>query len=78
VIEIFVIFVCAILAKSGWHQMAAYGTETGHHLVDAKNLVTFLPLGMAVIIAHSFLHLIIHIDYLARGKTPPERMRSGH
>ncbi len=78
VIEIFTIVVCIMLMRSGYHQVAAYGTETGRHLIDAKTLVMFLPIGAALISVHAFLHLLIHLDYLVRGKTPPERMRSAH
>ena len=77
-IEIFTIAVCAMLVYSGWHQIAATGTETGRHLFEAKSIVMFLPVGAALISLHAFLHLIIHLDYFARGKTPPERMRSAH
>ena len=77
-IEIFTIAVCAMLVFSGWRQIDATGTETGQHLFQAKSIVIFLPIGAGLISLHAFLHLIIHLDYFARGKTPPERMRSGH
>ena len=32
----------------------------------------------ALIILHSFLHIVIDVDYLVRGKLPPEQARSGH
>jgi hypothetical protein len=38
----------------------------------------FLPIGAVLIAFHAFLHLIIHLDYFARGKLPPERVRSAH
>jgi len=78
ILEVFTIAVCIMLARSGWHQVEAYGQETGRHLIDAHILVTFLPIGALLIAIHAGLHLLIHIDYLARGKTPPERMRSAH
>ncbi|HZJ64809.1 MAG TPA: hypothetical protein VFD36_14950, partial [Kofleriaceae bacterium] len=37
-----------------------------------------MPAGASLIILHTLLHMVIDIDYLVRGKTPPERMRSGH
>ena len=77
-LEIFTIVICIALAKSGWNQIDATGSETGRHLFDAKSIVTFLPIGAALIAFHAFLHLIIHLDYFARGKVPPERMRSAH
>ena len=77
-IEIFTIAVCAMLVYSGWHQIDATGTETGQHLFQAKSIVIFLPIGAGLIALHAFLHLIIHLDYFARGKIPPERARSAH
>ena len=41
-------------------------------------IATLIPLGCALIALHTLLHIAIDIDYLKRGKTPPERMRSGH
>ena len=77
-IEIFTMAVCAMLIYSGWRQIDAAGTETGRHLFQAKSIVVFLPIGAGLIAFHAFLHLIIHLDYFARGKVPPERARSGH
>jgi TRAP-type C4-dicarboxylate transport system permease small subunit len=77
-IEIFTIVICAMLMYSGYHQLGAVGVETGEHLIQAKQIVVFLPVGAALIALHAFLHLIIHLDYFARGKVPPERARSGH
>jgi TRAP-type C4-dicarboxylate transport system permease small subunit len=77
-LEIFTIAVCLTLAFSGWRQIDAAGVETGRHLIQAKTIVVFLPIGAALIAFHSFLHLIIHLDYFARGKLPPERVRSAH
>jgi TRAP-type C4-dicarboxylate transport system permease small subunit len=77
-IEVFTIVVCAMLVYSGYRQIAAVGVETGDHLIQAHHIVTFLPIGAGLIALHAFLHLIIHLDYFARGKIPPERARSGH
>jgi hypothetical protein len=46
--------------------------------VSDKTIVTMLPIGAALIILHSLLHVVIDVDYLIRGKLPPERARSGH
>lgn len=77
-IEVFTIAICVMLAYSGYRQIAAVGVETGEHLIQAHHIVTFLPIGAGLIALHAFLHLIIHLDYFARGKIPPERARSGH
>jgi TRAP-type C4-dicarboxylate transport system permease small subunit len=37
-----------------------------------------LLLGAGLIIFHTLLHMVIDIDYFARGKLPPERARSAH
>jgi TRAP-type C4-dicarboxylate transport system permease small subunit len=78
VLELFTIGICVLLAKSGLHQVDAVGKETGRHLFEASTIASCLPLGAALISVHAALHLVIDIDYLIRGKTMPERMRSGH
>lgn len=78
VLEIFTIAICAMLIYSGYRQLGAVGVETGEHLIQAKQIVVFLPIGAGLIALHAFFHLIIHLDYFARGKVPPERARSGH
>ena len=77
-LEIFTIAICIVFAYAGWTQLDAAGKETGRHLFQATTIVTFLPVGTLLIALHAFLHLIIHLDYFARGKTPPERQRSAH
>jgi hypothetical protein len=37
-----------------------------------------LPIGAGLISTHAFIHLLIDVDYLRRGKLMPERARSGH
>jgi TRAP-type C4-dicarboxylate transport system permease small subunit len=77
-LEVFTIAICAVLARSGWHQVAAAGKENGRHLIEAADVAMFLPVGAVLIIVHAALHLIIDVDYLRRGKLLPERARSGH
>ena len=74
----FTMLICVVLLRSGLHQISAAGDETGRHLLEAKQISAFLPLGAAMIIVHAALHLIINIDYLVRGKLLPERARTGH
>jgi TRAP-type C4-dicarboxylate transport system permease small subunit len=40
--------------------------------------VSMIPLGASLIIFHSFLQIVIEVDYLVRGKLSPERERVGH
>lgn len=78
VLALLTMFVATLLVRSGLHQLDSVGGESGDHLISTHTIVTFLPVGATLIILHTLLHMVIDIDYLARGKTPPERMRSGH
>ena len=81
-LKILTVAIAGMLFKSGLHQRAvAGGTESlslfGIHINDT-DIVTTISIGAAMIILHTVLHFIIDVDYLARGKTPPERQRSAH
>jgi TRAP-type C4-dicarboxylate transport system permease small subunit len=77
VLKVFTIGIAIILFRSGMHQRDHVG-GTVEEFVSDKTIVTMLPIGAALIILHSVLHIIIDVDYLVRGKLPPERQRSGH
>jgi TRAP-type C4-dicarboxylate transport system permease small subunit len=74
----FTVFVAALLVRSGFHQLATVGEESGEHLISTHTIVMFMPIGAGLIIVHTILHMVIDLEYLARGKALPERMRSGH
>jgi TRAP-type C4-dicarboxylate transport system permease small subunit len=76
-LKVFTIAIAVILFRSGMHQRDHVG-GTVEEFVSDKTIVTMLPIGAALIILHSILHIVIDIDYLVRGKLPPERARSGH
>jgi TRAP-type C4-dicarboxylate transport system permease small subunit len=76
-LKVFTIVIAAVLFRSGMHQRDHVG-GTVEEFVSDKTIVTMLPIGAALIILHSILHIVIDIDYLVRGKLPPERARSGH
>jgi len=78
VLALFTVFVAALLVRSGLHQLDTVGEESGEHLISTHTIVMFMPIGAGLIIVHTILHMVIDVDYLARGKTPPERMRSAH
>ena len=78
VLALFTVLVAALLVRSGLHQLDTVGEESGDHLISTHSIVTFMPVGAALIILHTVLHMVIDIDYVARRKVPPERMRSGH
>ncbi len=74
--------VAALLFDSGLRQReVAGGSESlnvlGLRIIDA-DIVTSISIGAALIALHSLLHMVIDLDYLVRGKLPPERARSGH
>jgi TRAP-type mannitol/chloroaromatic compound transport system permease small subunit len=82
VLKALTIAIAYMLYKSGRAQIAvAGGTESldlfGLHIVDA-DIVSTIFIGAALIIVHTALHFAIDASYLARGKLPPERARSGH
>ncbi|HSS03450.1 MAG TPA: TRAP transporter small permease [Kofleriaceae bacterium] len=78
ILALFTVLSAAQLVRSGLHQLDTVGEESGEHLVSTHTIVTFMPIGAILIIVHTVLHMVIDIDYLARGKLPPERARSGH
>jgi TRAP-type C4-dicarboxylate transport system permease small subunit len=78
ILALFTIMIAALLVRAGSHLVNTVGGESGDHLISTHTIVTFLPIGAVLIIVHTILHMAIDIDYLARRKTPPERMRSGH
>jgi TRAP-type mannitol/chloroaromatic compound transport system permease small subunit len=77
VLKIFTIVIAAVLFRSGMHQREHVG-GAGDQLVSDKSVVTMMPIGAALIILHSILHIVIDVDYLVRGKLPPEKARTGH
>jgi len=76
-LKIFTIVIAVVLFRSGMHQREHVG-GTVEEFVSDKTIVTMLPIGAALIILHSILHIVIDVEYLVRGKLPPERARSGH
>ena len=76
-LKVFTIVIAAVLFRSGLHQREHVGGVVEEFISD-KTVVTMMPIGCALIILHSLLHIVIDVDYLARGKLPPERARSGH
>ena len=76
-LKIFTIAIAALLFRSGMHQRDHVG-GLGDEFVSDKTIVTMLPIGCALIILHSLLHIVIDTDYLVRGKLPPEKARSAH
>ncbi|HEY4241721.1 MAG TPA: TRAP transporter small permease [Kofleriaceae bacterium] len=76
VLGLFTIFVAVLLVWAGGHLLDAVGDEGGDHIISTHSIVRFLPIGAILIIVHTVMHMIIDIDYLVRGKAPPERARA--
>jgi TRAP-type C4-dicarboxylate transport system permease small subunit len=73
------IFVTAVLVRGLWHLFEQVsGEHNANNILPAWVAPLTMPLGGALIIFHTLLHLVIDADYLARGKLPPERARSAH
>lgn len=76
ILALFTIAIVLLVVRSGLHLI---DREKGaEQLLSTKRIALLIPLGGALIIAHTILHTIIDVDYLVRRKTPPERMRSAH
>jgi TRAP-type C4-dicarboxylate transport system permease small subunit len=81
-LKLLTIGVALLLFRSGLHQRAVAGGSEhldflGLRIIDA-DVVATISIGAALIALHSLLHILIDVDYLVRGKLPPERARSGH
>ena len=76
-LKMFTIAIAMLLFRSGLHQRDHVG-GTVEEFVSDKTIVTMLPVGCALIILHTLLHIVIDVDYLVRGKLPPEKARSAH
>jgi TRAP-type C4-dicarboxylate transport system permease small subunit len=81
-LKLLTIGVVVLLFQSGLHQRAVAGGSDsldflGLHIIDA-DIVATISIGAALIALHSVLHIVLDVDYLVRGKLPPERARTGH
>jgi len=81
-LQVLTIGIVLLLFQSGLHQRSVAGGNDsldvlGLHIIDA-DIVATISIGAALIALHAMLHIAIDVDYLVRGKLPPERARSGH
>jgi TRAP-type C4-dicarboxylate transport system permease small subunit len=72
------IFAAALLLYSGLHVVEEKRGLAGDHTIPLPLLAAMIPIGSGLIIFHSLLHVLIDIDYLVRGKLPPEKVPTGH
>ncbi|MEO8699522.1 MAG: TRAP transporter small permease [Kofleriaceae bacterium] len=73
---LFTIFILVIVVRAGLHTVDIQIESDS--VISARRVAWMVPIGGALIILHAALHVLIDIDYIARRKLPPERMRSGH
>jgi TRAP-type C4-dicarboxylate transport system permease small subunit len=78
VIALFTIAIVLILVRSGFRLIDKERSLKSEHLLSSVAIAHLIPIGGGLIILHTVLHAIIDVDYIARRKTPPERMRSAH
>jgi TRAP-type C4-dicarboxylate transport system permease small subunit len=83
-LKVFTIGLALVLLHTGWHLRETSSGGDHEHinifgiLITDKDVVASIAVAAALIIFHSILHAVIDIEYLVRGKLPPERQRSGH
>lgn len=84
ILKAFVIVICIVLFKTGWALRETSNGADKEHLdlafltITDQDTVASISVAAVLIIFHSLLHAAIDIEYLVRGKLPPERARSGH
>jgi TRAP-type C4-dicarboxylate transport system permease small subunit len=83
-IKLFTVALAGVLVYIGLYMHDHANHHAGPKLdltvftLSEKDALAVIPIGGALIVLHSLLHAIIEAEYLARGKTLPERARSGH
>ncbi len=78
ILEVATIAVALLMVKYGLRLVDVSQAVGGRHIIELPTIVAGLAFASGLIAIHAALHLTIHIDYIARGKLPPERMRSAH
>lgn len=76
VLGLFTIFIVALMIRAGLKNADLQQSTDG--FLSPRRIAYMIPAGGALVVLHAALHVVIDIDYIARHKTPPERMRSGH
>lgn len=72
------ILAAGLLLYSGLHVVEEKRGLGGEHTIPLPLLAAMIPIGSGLIIFHTLLHVLIDIDYLVRGKVPPEKIPTGH
>jgi TRAP-type C4-dicarboxylate transport system permease small subunit len=72
------IFATLLLVSVGLDMYQRFKSEGGDHTIPAHWTAAMIPLGGGLIIVHTLIRMVIDVDYLRRGKLPPERAPSAH
>lgn len=78
VMGLFTLLATALFLYSGARLTRSMWDEAGNHTIPPAVVALMIPVGCALIIFHTLLHLLIDIDYMRRGKLPPEKPVSAH
>ena len=74
-LALFTIFMSGLFLLAGEHLRRKVSIETTEGWIPMWMVAAMIPLGAALIIFHTTIHMIIDIDYLRRGKSTPDRGR---
>jgi TRAP-type C4-dicarboxylate transport system permease small subunit len=80
VLTLFMIGILLLAIRAGLHYIAqerTVPTQPGK-LFSTVQVAWLFPIATTLIIVHAAVSVALDVDYLRRGKVPPERMRSGH
>ena len=79
VLALFTLFAAYLLLRSGLRLEERVAQEGGHRgLIPMETIALMIPIGAGMIMFHTTLRLLIDVDYLRRGKLPPEKAMTGH
>ena len=79
VLAVFTIFAAYLLLRSGFRLEERVAMEGGRRgVISIEMVAMMIPVGAGLIMFHTLIRLLIDIDYLRRGKQPPEKAMTGH
>ncbi len=79
VLGAFTVFATYLLLRSGLRLEERVAMEGGHRgVIPIETIAMMIPVGAGLIMFHTFIRVLIDIDYLRRGKRPPEKAMTGH
>lgn len=79
VLGLFTVFAAYLLFASGLRLHERVAAEGGHRgAIPIETIALMIPVGSALIMLHTLLHVLIDVDYMRRGKVVPEKAPTGH